>query len=899
MAADGSIIIDTEIDNKKAKQELNKLNKQIESLERQLNEKKQGRIPLEKNLDAVSAKLEEARRQLSMLEDEQRAIHAAMQPGASAEDFLAAYANQEKINNALKQQKSEVAAIEKEWESANRKLADYDSKIAVINQRISAAKAQAGGIHQNMARTGPATQVMANAMNRVQKSTARFSMRLREVIRSALVFTVISQGLAAVRDWMGKAIKTNSEATAAIARLKGALLTMAQPLVNIIIPALTTFVNILTRIVSVISQIFSSIFGTTAEASAEAAESLYNETEALDGVGDAAKKAGKSLASFDQINQLSGSSSNSGSGGSSASDSIAPDFSGVVLGGLDAIIELFTGAALLALGAILTFSGANIALGIGLMAIGALAIYDAVSENWGAIAQILQGEIGPLVAIISAALLVIGAILLFSGTSIPIGLGLMAAGAVGLAATAAANWDSIIVALQGPIGLLVSIISAAVLVIGAILTFSGANIPLGIGLMVAGAVGLASMVALNWDTIQTALQGPIGIITAIVSGALLVLGAILTFSSANIPLGIGLMVAGAVGLAATVSANWNTIVEALQGPIGLITGIVSGALLVLGIILLFSAVGIPLGLGMIIAGGAGLAAAIAPNWDFILDAIKGAWENIKNFWNTYVAKYFTLEYWAGIGKSILDGLFNGLSTIGKKISEWGSSFINGVKDFFGIHSPSTEFESLGDYMMLGLSNGINENSDATVNAFGAVLGALRSKFDEWNADFMKAFLEFEGQFDQKWRDMWNAVNLIFVQSWNNILTTFQNGINNAVSALNRLVSSANSLSDLTGKSYQYINGISVQKLEVPKLASGAVIPPNREFLAVLGDQKSGTNIETPLFTMVQAFRQAMSDMGYGGEQTVILQVDKDQLGKVVYKLNKAETRRIGVNLAGV
>ena len=66
MAADGSIIIDTEIDNKKAQQELNKLNKQIESLERQLNEKKQGRIPLEKNLDAVSAKLEEARRQLSM-----------------------------------------------------------------------------------------------------------------------------------------------------------------------------------------------------------------------------------------------------------------------------------------------------------------------------------------------------------------------------------------------------------------------------------------------------------------------------------------------------------------------------------------------------------------------------------------------------------------------------------------------------------------------------------------------------------------------------------------------------------------------------------------------------------------------------------------------------------------
>ena len=86
---------------------------------------------------------------------------------------------------------------------------------------------------------------------------------------------------------------------------------------------------------------------------------------------------------------------------------------------------------------------------------------------------------------------------------------------------------------------------------------------------------------------------------------------------------------------------------------------------------------------------------------------------------------------------------------------------------------------------------------------------------------------------------------------------------------------------------------------IPYLAQGAVIPPNREFLAVLGDQKQGTNIETPLSTMVQAFKTALSEMGYGGQQIVILQLDRDPLGKVVYELNKAETRRIGVNLAGV
>lgn len=86
---------------------------------------------------------------------------------------------------------------------------------------------------------------------------------------------------------------------------------------------------------------------------------------------------------------------------------------------------------------------------------------------------------------------------------------------------------------------------------------------------------------------------------------------------------------------------------------------------------------------------------------------------------------------------------------------------------------------------------------------------------------------------------------------------------------------------------------------VPALARGAVIPPNREFLAVLGDQRSGTNIETPLATMVQAFRQALAESGYGGGSEAVLVLDRDVLGRVVYKLNKAEGNRIGVSLTGV
>ena len=51
---------------------------------------------------------------------------------------------------------------------------------------------------------------------------------------------------------------------------------------------------------------------------------------------------------------------------------------------------------------------------------------------------------------------------------------------------------------------------------------------------------------------------------------------------------------------------------------------------------------------------------------------------------------------------------------------------------------------------------------------------------------------------------------------------------------------------------------------IPHLAKGAVIPPNNKFLAMLGDQKSGTNIETPLSTMLEAFKTALSDSNYNG-----------------------------------
>ena len=97
---------------------------------------------------------------------------------------------------------------------------------------------------------------------------------------------------------------------------------------------------------------------------------------------------------------------------------------------------------------------------------------------------------------------------------------------------------------------------------------------------------------------------------------------------------------------------------------------------------------------------------------------------------------------------------------------------------------------------------------------------------------------------------------------------------------------------LGGKSW----GFNIPK--IPKLAQGAVIPPNREFLAVLGDQKHGTNIEAPLQTIVDAFNIALAQNGgTGGRNTeVVLEIDGREFGRAVVEQGNRENRRIGTRL---
>lgn len=216
----------------------------------------------------------------------------------------------------------------KEWDRLDAKAKRYAEQINEAQVRLDVEKETAGNLAQAVLKaaeeTGEASrnaEKMNAAVKKAAKSAEAFGKRIKSVVQGALVFTVITQGLSKLRDWLSDVVSANSAASASIAKLKGALLTMVQPLVQIIIPAFTALVKVLTAVVSVIANVVSSLFGSTAKESAGAAKSLNDQKNAYKGVGSAAKSASKQLASFDEINKLSGESS----GGSSAD--IAPDFS--------------------------------------------------------------------------------------------------------------------------------------------------------------------------------------------------------------------------------------------------------------------------------------------------------------------------------------------------------------------------------------------------------------------------------------------------------------------------------------------------------------------------------------------------------------------------------------------
>jgi hypothetical protein len=378
------------------------------------------------------------------------------------------------------------------------------------------------------------------------------------------------------------------------------------------------------------------------------------------------------------------------------------------------ILTTIVSGALLAMGALFAFTGVDVPLGIALMAAGAIGLVTAAGLNWDFLSSPMKKAVGALEAIVGGALLAFGALLALSGANIPLGIGLIAAGAVSLVAAVALNWDAITGDLKGSISTITAIVSGALIGIGAVLAFTGVATPLGIAMIAAGAVGLIATASLNWNAITEKVKGVLKEIGIAVGAALLAVGAVLAFTGVALPLGIALMAAGAVSLVAGVALNWDTITSKIKEVLKNI-GIAAGAaLLAIGLILALTGVALPLGIGLIAAGAASLGAGVALNWDTISEKVSEGLNTVAEKFGEFKQKVDEkLEGFKEIGQSIIDGFCEGITEFFNDPLGWIKEhivdpFVQGFKDLFGIHSPSTVMKEIGDDVINGLLNGILE-----------------------------------------------------------------------------------------------------------------------------------------------------------------------------------------------
>lgn len=633
--ADGSVIIDTKMNNDALEKGFERLKTDCESLGITC-EKAGDKIKaafadydVSANIQNAVAKLEQAQIKLQTATDYFNDA-VAMDDDKSAEAWArkreAAYTQVENAQRRLTQ----VIAAEANKQAAEEEKAQVKATKAAEREAAKKKKAQ------------------DKAYKDATKGARQFATRFSRILSGALVFNALSAGLRQLTSYFGTALKKNSEFASSFAQLKGAFLTAVQPIYEVVAPALIYLMNLLTKVMQAISRVFSLLTGKSTSQMAQNAKNLYEQANATEAAGNAAEEAKKQIMGFDEINKLDDSSSSSSGGGGSGGGT-TPNFEQT---------------------------------------------------------EIPEVDLDKMITYTSGALLALGVLLTFSGVNIPLGLGLIAIGAAGLAAEIAANWDSMDTEVGNAINIVLGTLAAGGLVIGAILAFTGANIPLGIGLMVLGAAALGTAVALNWDTIKQKLQGPIDEIVALVSGALLALGIILCATGVALPLGIALIAAGAAGLVTVTALNWGS----------------------------------------------------------ILDKIKSVWGSITNWFGTYVKPKLTLSYWQ-----------EKLSVIGEAIVNIGKNAVNG------------------------------------------------------------------------------AISLI-----NSALQTITNGINSLFQLLSFNI-------DIPGLGSIGMNLPQFSAPQIPYLAQGAVIPPNKQFLAVLGDQKHGTNVEAPLETIKQAVRDVLRQQGMGGE----------------------------------
>lgn len=304
----------------------------------------------------------------------------------------------------------------------------------------------------------------------------------------------------------------------------------------------------------------------------------------------------------------------------------------------------------------------------------ALGITKKDSKNAKKIGDDVTKTLLSIMGVVATALVAVGLILCATG-NLAWGVGFIITGAALLGVTMATlNSDAISQEVKDALSNVLIIAGIVAIVLGILLICTGVvGAGYGFGLLALGATAIVTSVYFNADSIAQKMKGVFGGVLAIVGVVAIVIGILLCCASMW-GLGIGAIAVGATTVVGMAIINWDSIKTALQGPLGTAIAVVGVVAIVLGVLLCVAGHW-GLGIGLIALGGVAVGSVIALNWNSILDKLKSVWKSIKEWWDTKIAKYFTKEWWGNLAKNAINGflrwMFNGLNKLIDKLNSFG------------------------------------------------------------------------------------------------------------------------------------------------------------------------------------------------------------------------------------
>ena len=824
--ADGSIILDTRINNKGAYAELKELQakakstaQQVAALDRQLAQAGAKHTSLGDDLKRARQEAAETARELQKLNTTMDLQHQKNGLDFSPADVK----RSDKLRATLDQQQQKIGAMSKEYRDQVPMLEklqeEHDALLQQMDAEDLAVEHQSRRIESLLGRQIAASRAVQGVKNAVRLSAAaiqqpfkaiqarlsamtkgmgRFSRRIAGLASSALIFNLLSSGLRQMTNYMGAALLSSTSLRQALGNLQGAAATAAAPLIQVLAPALTTLANAAATVFAYLAKLVAFLTGKTVSSAKAAAKGLS-------GTSKAAKEAAQSLAGFDEIERLD--KKDSSSGGSGAS-SITPNYNFDAKSPfLDSVLAAIEAGEWNQVGQLIAQK-----LNETLAAIPWPDIQDK-AQTWAAnIADTLNGFIARLDWRLVGSTLAQGlnTALIFADTLVQ-----------------SIHWDTL-----------------------------GNGIGNGMNQCVEELdwEALGRLMIAKWKILFETLHGFIQTFDFGALGDAFARATMAAINNIDWPQAAADLVSGAAGLLEAL-AHWidgldwqqigSTIAECITN--------IDYAELAQAILDLLSAAVTGLADGLSALAG-----------QLVGDFIQG----VKQWFDDVQTQAAVAGYGDNVARYLFDGFINGLEALWNGIGQWiydhiFTPFKNGICEAFGIHSPSTEAKSWGSYISQGLLDG------------------LASKWENitgWLRDLKQNFVDAWDNIRAKTTETFNSLGQTISDIWNGISSTIKNAVNGIIGFINRMISAVvtginavinalNGLSfdlpDIFGGGHVGFHISTLTAPQIPYLAQGAVIPANREFLAVLGDQSHGTNVEAPLDTIKQAVAEVMEDLQAG------------------------------------